>query len=56
MKNAHPKLQVSAPNKPHFINELLTLPKRTIVFLACWRLLPIAIATWLIQRGGMVNA
>jgi len=27
--------------------------KRLIVWLACWQILPIPFATWLIRRGGM---
>lgn len=27
--------------------------KRLIVWLACWQILPIPFATWLIQRGGL---
>lgn len=27
--------------------------KRLIVWLACWQILPMPLATWLIQKGGL---
>jgi hypothetical protein len=56
-KNAHPvSIEVSAHDKPHFTLKLRTAAKKTIVFLACWRVISSEKATWLIQRGGMRDA
>lgn len=57
MKNAPIQTKdQSAVTGFHFTLKLRTAAKKTIVFLACWRLISSEKATWLIQRGGMRDA
>ncbi len=57
MKKAHPvTIEVSVLDCFYLTLKLRTAAKKTIVFLACWRVISREKATWLIQRGGMRDA